>query len=1163
MVLATLRIYSLRKYLVVDIVTRAALTGEGKIYCWGQNAQGQLGNNSTIQSNIPTPVDVSGVLASKTIVDVKAGLYHTIALDNDGKIYSWGYNAYGQLGNNTVVNSLAPIDISSFGALAGKIIAKIAAGGVTSDYSGAHYSQSAAIDSNGRLYVWGYNANGQVGDNTTVQRNVPTAVYADGALNGKTLKDVDVSGLHTIALDSNGQVYTWGYNYTGQLGNNTTTESATPIAISNYGGLIGKNIVSITADSNAYYTTYIFGHSSALDSNGKVYTWGYNGYGQLGDNTVTQRNIPTAVYTDGVLSGKVIRDVSSAGSHMLALDTEGQVYAWGGNYYGQLGDNTVTQRNAPIVVASTGLLNNKAIESVEAGGRTYHRPSNVFNFFEQSFALDSNGQLYSWGYNAQGQLGDNTVVNRSTAVEAYDRVDIPFDFKIDGIHVNVHTITPSSLMVIAPAHAAGMTTISVDAPSTDNRTLPNSYEYTRTPSPNEGLDASSFSIAPSSAYNTGGDTVTIVGANFQDGAKVKFGAVTTNTTFIDANTITAIVPASQQIGLVSMTIINPDGQSGEIQNAFEMKQAAPIVTNVDPTSGPTTGYNSITLNGSGYTKNLQFKKVSSGGTHSCGVTGEGKLYCWGQNAQGQLGNNSTIQSNIPTPVDVSGVLASKTIVDVKAGLYHTIALDNDGKIYSWGYNAYGQLGNNTVVNSLAPIDISSFGALAGKIIAKIAAGGVTSDYSGAHYSQSAAIDSNGRLYVWGYNANGQVGDNTTVQRNVPTAVYADGALNGKTLKDVDVSGLHTIALDSNGQVYTWGYNYTGQLGNNTTTESATPIAISNYGGLIGKNIVSITADSNAYYTTYIFGHSSALDSNGKVYTWGYNGYGQLGDNTVTQRNIPTAVYTDGVLSGKVIRDVSSAGSHMLALDTEGQVYAWGGNYYGQLGDNTVTQRNAPIVVASTGLLNNKAIESVEAGGRTYHRPSNVFNFFEQSFALDSNGQLYSWGYNAQGQLGDNTVVNRSTAVEAYDRVDIPFDFKIDGIHVNVHTITPSSLMVIAPAHAAGMTTISVDAPSTDNRTLPNSYEYTRTPSPNEGLDASSFSIAPSSAYNTGGDTVTIVGANFQDGAKVKFGAVTTNTTFIDANTITAIVPASQQIGLVSMTIINLMVSLVRSKTPLK
>ncbi|MDP3443768.1 MAG: IPT/TIG domain-containing protein, partial [Ignavibacteria bacterium] len=86
------------------------------------------------------------------------------------------------------------------------------------------------------------------------------------------------------------------------------------------------------------------------------------------------------------------------------------------------------------------------------------------------------------------------------------------------------------------------------------------------------------SATPSTGYNYGGDTVTIVGANFQDGAKVKFGAVTTDTTFIDANTLTAIVPANEQIGLVSFSIINPDGQSGEIQNAFEMKQAAPTVT---------------------------------------------------------------------------------------------------------------------------------------------------------------------------------------------------------------------------------------------------------------------------------------------------------------------------------------------------------------------------------------------------------------------------------------------------------------------------------------------------------------------------------------------------------------------------------------------------------
>jgi len=301
---------------------------------------------------------------------------HSISTHDNGTVYTWGRNIEGQLGDNSTTQRNTPVAIYTSGVLSGKTITAVAAG----------YYHSLALASDGTVYAWGDNAQGQLGDNNyPTDSDVPVAVDMSGVLSGKTITAVAAGMYHSLVLASDGTVYSWGLNSEGGLGDNSTVRRNAPVAVDTSGVLSGKTITAIAAGMY---------HSIALASDGNVYTWGDNNYGQLGNNFTADTDVPVAVYTSGVLSDKTITAIAGGGYFSLALDSDGAVYAWGYNFYGQLGDNSTTQRKIPVAVYNSGVLSGKTISAIAAGRN-------------HSLAMDSDATLYSWGNNANGQLGDN------------------------------------------------------------------------------------------------------------------------------------------------------------------------------------------------------------------------------------------------------------------------------------------------------------------------------------------------------------------------------------------------------------------------------------------------------------------------------------------------------------------------------------------------------------------------------------------------------------------------------------------------------------------------------------------------------------------------------------------------------------------------------------
>ena len=357
------------------------IDNEGKVYTWGRNYSGQLGNGTNENSNVPICIsDLSGnVLNGKNIVEISSDGMTMIALDNEGNVYTWGSNYQGKLGNGTNEESNVPICISDIeeNALNGKNIVKVQSA----------YDIMIAIDNHGKVYTWGDNYSGKLGNGTGGEwgdySNEPICISAieGNALNEKDIVEVQIDGNTIIALDSEGKVYTWGNNSDGQLGNGKSgydTDSNEPICISD----IEENALNSVKIEKISYNNYFKDIITAIDNNGKVYTWGNNEYGQLGNGTNEDSNKPICISAlkDNALNGKNIVEVQSDSSTMIAIDNEGKVYTWGNNYYGQLGNGIGGEwgdySNEPICISDIpdNALNGKNI--VKNAKRWFYNGSN-------------------------------------------------------------------------------------------------------------------------------------------------------------------------------------------------------------------------------------------------------------------------------------------------------------------------------------------------------------------------------------------------------------------------------------------------------------------------------------------------------------------------------------------------------------------------------------------------------------------------------------------------------------------------------------------------------------------------------------------------------------------------------------------------------------------
>ena len=392
------------------------IDNKGKVYTWGENNYGQLGNGTRDYNGSSEPICISdlegNVLNGKTIVAILEGDSYKVAIDKNGKVYTWGRNMLGELGNGGMGDSSSPICISDIegSALEGKNIIDINRGSY-------ELRTIIARDIDGKIYTWGIGQNGGLGNGTTDYSEEPICISdIDGnALKGKRITDVYSGSDAIIAKDVEGKIYAWG-KYS-RLGNGTTEGSTEPICISDIEGnaLNGKNITDV------YYSEYAL-TIIAKDVDGKIYTWGSNGSGQLGNGTAEDSTVPICIsdIEGNALNGKNITDIYFDGYTTIAKDTDGKIYTWGENYDGQLGNGTIENSTVPICISDIegNALNGKNIKDICFAGYT------------TIIAKDTDGKIYTWGDNSYGQLGDGTTENSNVPICISDIEDSELKDKV-------------------------------------------------------------------------------------------------------------------------------------------------------------------------------------------------------------------------------------------------------------------------------------------------------------------------------------------------------------------------------------------------------------------------------------------------------------------------------------------------------------------------------------------------------------------------------------------------------------------------------------------------------------------------------------------------------------------------------------------------------------
>lgn len=360
---------------------------------------------------------------------------------------------------------------------------------------------------------------------------------------------------------------------------------------------------------------------------------------------------------------------------------------------------------------------------------------------------------------------------------------------------------------------------------------------------------------------------------------------------------------------------------------------------------------------------------AAGELHTVLLKKDGTLQGWGYNNYGELGDDT--EKKRLTPVEVKGPGGKgnlEGIIAISAGKAHTVALRKDGTVWAWGRNNKGQLGDGTDDDRKTPVQVKGPGG-------KGNLGGIVSIAAGALHT--VAVKDDGTVWAWGYNDDYQLGDGTDRKRLTPVQVKGPGGQGFfEGVVTVAAGNAHTLALKKDGTVWAWGINDKGQLGDDTGDKSKTPVLAK---GL--KGVIAIAAGT---------AHSIALKGDGSLWAWGGNTAGQLGDKSINNRLAP--VWVKAIAN---VAAIAAGESHSVALKADGTVWIWGSNNAGQLGINegASTMRLTPVFVdAVTG------VAAIGAGNN-------------HTLAQKSDGTIWVWGGNNKGQLGDNSTDNRLTPVQ--------------------------------------------------------------------------------------------------------------------------------------------------------
>ncbi|MGZ4676743.1 MAG: RCC1 domain-containing protein [Acidimicrobiia bacterium] len=729
----------------------------------------------------------AGLVVPGVLATAGTGVAHAAPPTGGG--FAWGDDSYRQLGDGLPVGT--------------KVVQPTAAAGLSGVTDIAGYGGGTFARHAGTWSAWGYGSNSEICNGATDTQYSPTTTLVSGTAT------IAGGAFHEVLLDG-GAVSTCGDNGLGALGNGTTTNSATPVAVSG----LGSGVASVAAG---------FERSFAVMADGTLRSWGWNYSGELGDGTTTTRTAPVSVpgITDAI-------GVASGYQDTLVLRADHTVVGFGRNAEGELGDNTTTERHAPVAVQ--GLTNVIALTNG--------------NYW--SMALESDGTVWTWGANFDGQLGNGTT---------------------DDVHMPQQVAGLANIVQIAAGdnHAVARAADGTVFTWGDNyyRELGNasSAGMNTSPAPIQGVVATEVAAGRQHTAALRADGTVVSWGENQSGA-VGSGVTPASTPHTTPGPVVA--PGAQGLagidggyshalavtgsGGVLAWGQNDSGQLGDgTRDGTGTPQPVPGLTTGVKQVATTMYYASYALktdgsvlgwgsnangelgnggNGSDVLSPVAVTglsgpaaRIAGGGFFGLAAMADGSVQSWGSNVFGGLGDGTTTST---TSATTAAGLAN--VVDVGAGEWSAYAVTSSGQLYAWGRNEAGELGDGTTVDRHTPTLVP------GVANAVQVAGG---------YSFAAALDASGQVWTWGQNGAGALGDGTTTSRTTPGTVSLPGPATS-----IAVGGNHVLARLADGSVYAWGYGGQGQIGNGTTDVSVpTPALV----GSLPDAVIALGAGTNSSY----------------------------------------------------------------------------------------------------------------------------------------------------------------------------------------------------------------------------------------------------------------------------------------------------------------------------
>jgi alpha-tubulin suppressor-like RCC1 family protein len=306
-----------------------------------------------------------------------------------------------------------------------------------------------------------------------------------------------------------------------------------------------------------------------------------------------------------------------------------------------------------------------------------------------------------------------------------------------------------------------------------------------------------------------------------------------------------------------------------------------------------------------------WKQVSSGDFYTAAIKTDGTLWTWGLGIYGRLGNAVTA-GNLSTPVTTFA--GGTNWKQVSGGGAHTAAIKTDGTLWTWGFGNYGRLGNAVTTGSIST-PVTTF------------AGGTNWRQVSSGGSHISAIKTDGTLWTWGRGSFGTLGNATIITTSTPVTTFAGGT----NWKQVSAGQNHTAAIKTDGTLWTWGFGFSGLLGNAAATDRSTPVTT--FAG--GTNWKQVSCGG---------AHTAAIKTDGTLWTWGLGTLGRLGNASTTNTSTPVTTFSGGTNW----KQVSCGDAHTAAIKTDGTLWTWGLGSFGRLGNASTTNTSTPVTTFAGG-----------------------------------------------------------------------------------------------------------------------------------------------------------------------------------------------------------------------